>query len=318
MINIPAFHEMMLPAYEVVLNNDGLCDNMTVHNGIVKKLSLTDDAVNQSHKGTKMSELAYRLTWTKTYMKKYGILSDESGRGIWMLSDTYSTFKPFVPDDVVKKVREAYMGVDMPTTGFLYVLTNQAFPDYVKVGFAEDAEAAVMQMNSTNPAPFPYKVFCTYAVEAVRADVLFRNLLSCISPSTTDFFNIPPEEVYALLTMMAKLHGCEDRLCLYSEKNEFNDDSGSNAGSSPRKKKPPFRFSMVDMHEGDVIQFIHDQNITAIVASDKKILYQGEVTSLSWLAQVLLKKDTPVQGTLYFTFEGETLDARRARFESMK
>ena len=67
-----------------------------------------------------------------------------------------------------------------------------------------------------------------------------------------------------------------------------------------------------------MIQFIHDPNITAVVASDKKILYQGEVTSLSWLAQVLLKKDTPVKGTLYFTFEGETLDARRVRFESVK
>ena len=206
----------------------------------------------------------------------------------------------------------------MPAIGVLYVLTNQAFPDYVKVGFAEDVTTAVKQMNNTNPAPFPYKVFCTYAVEAVRADVLFRNLLSCIAPSTTDFFNIPPEEVYALLTMMARLHGCEDRLCLYNDDADVNNGSDSDVDVIPKKKKPPFKFSMVDMHEGDVIQFIHDPNITAIVASDKKILYQGEVTSLSWLAQVLLKKDTPVQGTLYFTFEGETLDARRARFEGMK
>ena len=203
----------------------------------------------------------------------------------------------------------------MKATGSLYVLTNKAFPDYIKVGYAENVSTAVKQINGTNPAPFPYGVFCTYAVEADRADVIFRNLLSCISPSTTDFYNIPPEEVYALLTMMAKLHGCEERLCLY---NDADDGGGGDVDILSKKKKPPFKFSMVDMHEGDVIQFVHDPNITAIVASDKKILYQGEVTSLSWLARVLLKKDTPVQGTLYFTFEGETLDARRARFEGMK
>ena len=314
MNTVPAFTEMMIPAYEVVLDNDGLCDNMTVRDGIIRKLNLTDDAVNQPHKDTRMTELMYRLTWTKTYMKKYGILSEESGRGIWVLSDAYASYKPIDPDDIVKKVREGGTGVEMPGTGVLYVLTNQAFPDYIRVGFAEDAEAAVKQLNSTNPASFPYRLFCTYAVEAVRADVLFRNLLSCISPSTTDFYNIPPEEVYALLTMMAKLHGCEDRLCL------CDDADGGDGGAdiTPKKKKPHFKFSMVDMHEGDVLHYIHDPDITAVVASDKKILYQGEVTSLSALAQVLLKKDTPVQGTLYFSFEGETLDARRARFEGVK
>ena len=317
MNKIPAYDEMMIPAYEVVLDNDGLCDNMTVRDGIIRKLSLTDDVANRPHKDTKMTELMYRLTWTKTYMKKYGILSEESGRGVWVLSDAYSSYKPIDPDDIVKKVREGYMGVDMPATGDLYVLTNQAFPDYIKVGFAEDAATAAKQLNNTNPAPFPYKLFCTYAVEAVHADVLFRNLLSCISPSTTDFYNIPPEEIYALLTMMAKLHGCEDRLCL-CEDADTSDGGDGDIDITPKKKKPPFKFSMVDMHEGDVIQFIHDPSITAVVASDKKILYQGEVRSLSWLAQALLKKDTPVQGTLYFTFEGETLDARRARFESMK
>ena len=80
----------------------------------IRKLSLTDDAANQPHKDTKMTELMYRLTWTKTYMKKYGILSGKSGKGVWMLSEAYSTFNPIDPDDIVKKVREGYMGVEGP------------------------------------------------------------------------------------------------------------------------------------------------------------------------------------------------------------
>ena len=65
---------------------------------------------------------------------------------------------------------------------------------------------------------------------------------------------------------------------------------------------------MADMHEGDVT-CIYDPDITAVVASDNKALCQGGFTRLSALAQALLKKDTPVQGTLCFACESGTLDA---------
>ncbi len=318
MNHVPAYDEMMQPAYDVVLENDGLCDNNTVRDGIIRKMNISEEVVNQQHKDSHMTELMYRLTWTKTYMKKYGILSSESGKGIWILSDKYAVRKPIDPDDIVKKVSETYSGGGVQTNGELYVLTNQAFPDYAKVGFSSNVTKTLKELNDMNPAPYPYRVFCTYAVDAVNADVSFRNLLSCISPSKTDFFNIPPEEVYTLLTMMAKLHGTEDCLKLWQEGGEPEPGHGPVGKEHKEKKKPPFQFSMVDMHVGDVIHFVLDPNITATVASDKKIKYQGEITSLSTLAQTLLKKDTPVQGTIYFTFEGETLDARRTRFESLK
>ena len=313
MNQVPAFHEMIIPAYDVMLEINGPSDNDTVLQGVIKHMEISDEAASQLHKNSSKTELWYRFGWTKTFMKKYGILSVDSRRGEWLLSDEYSVRRDIDVNDVLRKVREG--AADPTSSGFLYVLSNQAFPDYVKIGFAEDVDAVVKNLNSLNITPSPFVVFCTYEVEANNADVLFRNLLSCISPSTTDFFNIPAEEVYTLLTMMAKLHGCEDKLAM----GIIADDGAGEEEDVvlPRVgRKPPFRFSMVDMHEGDVITFVNDPSQTAIVASDRKVLYQGEITSLSWLAQVLLKKDNPVQGTLYFTYEGETLDARRERFET--
>ena len=316
MNQVPTFSEMIIPAYEVLLEINCPADNETVLQEVVRKMDISDEAVQQPHANSTKSELWYRLGWTKTFMKKYGILSPDARRGEWLLSDSYSVRRDIDVDDVLRKVRTGITDPETVTSGYLYVLTNQAFPEYIKVGFAEDVDAAVNKLNDMHTTPFPFEVFCTYEVEANNADVIFRNLLSCISPSASDFFNIPAEEVFTILTMIAKLHGYEDRLVLKGESDDSDVDVVDIVAPVTRAgRKPPFRFSMVDMHEGDIISFVNDPGITAVVASDKKILYQGEITSLSWLAQVLLKKDNPVQGTLYFTYEGETLDARRERFE---
>lgn len=51
------------------------------------------------------------------------------------------------------------------------------------------------------------------------------------------------------------------------------------------------------------------------MVSDRAIEYKGKQTSVSALAQRLLCVHHPVQGTLYFTFNGELLSALRKRLE---
>lgn len=48
---------------------------------------------------------------------------------------------------------------------------------------------------------------------------------------------------------------------------------------------------------------------------DRAINFNGEVTSLSTSAQKILGYDYGVAGTDYWIYEGESLDARRRRFE---
>jgi len=49
-----------------------------------------------------------------------------------------------------------------------------------------------------------------------------------------------------------------------------------------------------------------------------KIGYKGVTTSLSALAQQLLEYDYQVQGTAYFSYQGEKLTDLRERMESKK
>jgi restriction system protein len=52
-----------------------------------------------------MTEIEYRLMWTRTYLKKFGII-ENSSRGIWALTPKGSTTEKVNEKEVVRVVRE--------------------------------------------------------------------------------------------------------------------------------------------------------------------------------------------------------------------
>ena len=81
------------------------------------------------------------------------------------------------------------------------------------------------------------------------------------------------------------------------------------------KKRSRFRFSMVGLKPGDEIIFKNDSSKCAIVVDDTHIEYEGVTTSMSKLAEKLLGRNSPVQGTICFTYAGELLSDMRLRME---
>ena len=41
--------------------------------------------------------------------------------------------------------------------GYVYILTNPSFPDYVKIGYADDVEERVCVLNSRDCTPFAFR-----------------------------------------------------------------------------------------------------------------------------------------------------------------
>ena len=52
------------------------------------------------------------------------------------------------------------------------------------------------------------------------------------------------------------------------------------------------------------------------MVDDRHVSYKGVTTSTSALAKELLESEYQVQGTSYFTYEGEKLTDRRDRMEN--
>ncbi|MBQ2475868.1 MAG: GIY-YIG nuclease family protein, partial [Desulfovibrio sp.] len=48
--------------------------------------------------------------------------------------------------------------------GYLYVLTTPSFPAYVKIGYADDVEARLKELNRSECLPFAFRLHCTLEV----------------------------------------------------------------------------------------------------------------------------------------------------------
>jgi len=82
-----------------------------------------------------------------------------------------------------------------------------------------------------------------------------------------------------------------------------------------RTRRSAFNFKMVNVPVGAELSFAHDPEIKSTVADNKMVMFENELMSLSGAAQKILDVEWPVQGPLYWIYEGETLDERRRKME---
>lgn len=82
-------------------------------------------------------------------------------------------------------------------------------------------------------------------------------------------------------------------------------------------KRPNINLEMIGVPLGAVLTLVENKEITCVVYQQNpaRVVYEGKVTSLSDSARRASKLGFNVQGSLYWKYEGETLQARRERFE---
>ena len=197
----------------------------------------------------------------------------------------------------------------------IYVLINEAMPGYVKIGKTSTSlEQRVRELGSSTSIPLPFT--CFYACTVGDSTFVERQLHDAFDGSRVnprrEFFQIAPERVVAALKL-AELENITPKKDFVES---VEDQQALNQARTIREKS---NFKMVDIPVGAELVFSRDEDIKAKVVAltgQKTIEYNGEITSLSLAAQKILGYSYKVAGTLYWMYEGETLDERRRRFES--
>lgn len=79
-----------------------------IYDKVVEVEHLPEDVLAQPHDPDKsnQTEVAYRLAWARTYLKKYGLL-ENSSRGVWSLTPKAKDVAKLNPADVVRAVKAA-------------------------------------------------------------------------------------------------------------------------------------------------------------------------------------------------------------------
>ncbi len=218
----------------------------------------------------------------------------------------------------------------MIANGVIYILTNPSFPEYVKIGYADNIEKRLSQLNRSECIPFAFRVYATYEVNSRLSDLKIHSIIDKLNPNlrsidnfnghkrVREFYAMPPEDAYAILEAIAEIHGCADKLKLAkpSEDELIDEETAREIVEESKERAAPFRFSMCNIPIGAKIEFYCRGNDNTgkicTVVDDRHVNYEGKVLSLSALASELTGK-TPVQGPSYFKFNGEWLNSIRER-----
>ncbi|MGA7919011.1 MAG: winged helix-turn-helix domain-containing protein [Candidatus Acidiferrales bacterium] len=105
-VKLPTFDQLMNPLLRSLraLGGSGSVDE--IYDKVVELERLPDEIVSQAHDPEKsnQTEVAYRLAWARTYLKKFGLL-ENSSRGIWSLTGNAKNLETVDPQEVVRTVR---------------------------------------------------------------------------------------------------------------------------------------------------------------------------------------------------------------------
>lgn len=87
--------------------------------------------------------------------------------------------------------------------------------------------------------------------------------------------------------------------------------------------KPPFKFSMVGLKQGDVITFIPTGVNVVVAGDDKTIVFNGESYTLTGFCKKFIPEDKrnpaeAYQGPKYFSYNGKSLKKLRLEKEKNK
>jgi len=105
-MDMPTYDRMMNPLLEALHQLGGSGNIGEINEKTIEILDLPDEIIIVPHgKDGSTSEVEYRLAWTRTYLKKYGLL-ENSSRGVWALTKTSDKPITVDPNEVVKKVME--------------------------------------------------------------------------------------------------------------------------------------------------------------------------------------------------------------------
>lgn len=212
------------------------------------------------------------------------------------------------------------------TQGVIYILTNPSFPEYVKIGYARDIQERINQLNRSESIPFGFRAYAVYEVDADLKDKDLHRLIDKLNPDlraietiegkrrTKEFYAMSKEAAYELLECIAKISGTEKRLKKVKPTGKEITEERIAEEIEQEAKRGPFRFSNCNIPIGSQITFINKPDVIATVLDDRHIMYNGETTSLSAVAERVLNKKN-LAGPKYFTYEGELLSNIRKKLE---
>lgn len=145
----------------------------------------------------------------------------------------------------------------MKSKGYIYILTNPSFPSYVKIGYADDVERRVKQLNQSECTPFAFQIYATYEVAERLQDKSIHKIIDKLNPNlrsiqeidgktrVREFYAMAPGEALDILKSIASINGLEKNIKVYAKTKEEKEDE-KNAKKIAELSKNRHHFKEID------------------------------------------------------------------------
>lgn len=199
--------------------------------------------------------------------------------------------------------------------GVVYILENLSLPpNVIKIGKTcqDDWTNRIRQLNTAVPLPFTcYKASRVNNISSVET-FLHNTFNPAKRQWRGEFYEVESWRVAQIL----ELFEIEDVTDQAPQPDQLEEQAINDAAAAT-ERRTGFNFEAAGIPPGSKLGFRGRPDIEAeVVDGATTINYQGEDYALSTLATKIKDKQYVVQGTLWWTYQGETLMQRRNRIEA--
>lgn len=209
------------------------------------------------------------------------------------------------------------------SAGVIYILTNPSFEDYVKIGYADDIEKRLQQLNRSECIPFAFRVYATYEVNSRLSDLKIHSIIDRLNPNLRaietfngqqrkrEFYAMSPEDAYSILEAIAEIHGCAEKLRKWAPDAMQIQAEIAAQEIKKRSRSANFSFSDYKIPKGATLICRDNPDIVCTVVENRKVEYNGETMYITTFAKMISGKNYLTTGPKYliehFEYNGTAL-----------
>lgn len=173
----------------------------------------------------------------------------------------------------------------MENGGYIYILTNPSFKEYVKIGYADNVKQRLRQLNRSAAVPFAFRVYALYKVSQRLQDKKLHSIIDKLKPKlrsieniggklrTKEFYAMTPEEAYDILEAIADINDCRNKLTKIEPTFEERKDEEIAQELAQREYK---NFYDMGLKNGDEIFWKKYPECKGVISGSNLLNYNGE------------------------------------------
>ena len=182
--------------------------------------------------------------------------------------------------------------------GVIYILTNPSFPQYVKIGYVDDVDKRIEQLNRSECIPFAFRLYAYYEVPTRLTDMKLHCMIDKLNPMLRsidefngkkrirEFYAMDAHDAYSILETIAEINGLKDKLHLVEPSAEEikNDEVATEIRIKRKVSKLPKMDWLMEqglVHKDDEIYVINHPEELATIVDSNNVNYKGKLMSFN-------------------------------------